>query len=84
MLHTHKINQFQRGRGSYFFKKTFCQKTYFFAIDNQENTTICILQPKFLGRNELCINNRCIIFIRFITINNTVRHNMQVDISCLT
>ena len=29
MLHTLSINQCQRGRGSYFFKKIFCQKTHF-------------------------------------------------------
>ena len=74
MLHTRSVNWCQRGRGSDVFKKIFCHKTYFFSIGNQENTTICLLQPKVLGRNDLCMNNRCIIFIRFITINNTVRH----------
>ena len=39
MLHTCSINLCQRGRGSEFFEKLFCQKTTFFAIDYQENTT---------------------------------------------
>ena len=63
------INRCQRGRVSDFFKTIFCQKTYCLPY-YQENTTICLLQPKFLGRHDLCTNNRCIIFVRFITINN--------------
>ena len=74
MLHTRSINQCQRRRGSYFFQKIILSENILFAIDNKKNTTICLLQPKFWDRNDLCMNNGYIIFIRFITINNTVRH----------
>ena len=50
LLHTCSINLCQRGKGSEFFNKLFCQKHKFFAIDYQENTTLCLLQPKNLGR----------------------------------
>ena len=62
-----------KGEGVRFFQNYFV-RNIFFAIDNQENTIICLLQPEVLGRNDLCMNNRCIIFIRFIMINNTARH----------
>ena len=74
MLHTGNINLCQRWRGSDLKKKIFCQKTYFFAIDYQENTAICLLQPKVLGRNDLCRKNMYIIFTRLITVNNTVHY----------
>ena len=48
-----------------------------FAIEYQEITDfiiICLLQPKTVGRNYLYTNNRYIILIRFITLNNTVHH----------
>ena len=54
MLHTCSINLCQRGGGRGQIKKLFCQKTTFFAIDYQENTTLCFLRPKLLGRNYLC------------------------------
>ena len=65
------------GEGSDFFKKNILSENLFFAIDYQENTTICFLQPIILGRNYLCTNNRYIIFISCITINKTVHHFMQ-------
>ena len=68
------INLCQRGRGSIFFEKIFCQKNIFFAIAFEENTTIRFLQPIILGRNDLYMNNRYVIFSRFIFINNTVHH----------
>ena len=52
MLHTYNINLCQRGRGSDFFKKIFLSENIFFAIDYQENTAICLLQPKVFGRND--------------------------------
>ena len=64
----------ERGEGVRIIKKLVCQKTIVFAIDYQENTTLCLLQPKILGRNYLCMNQRYIIFIRFIIRNNTVHH----------
>ena len=60
------------GRGQNFSKKNILSENNFFAIDYQENTTLCLLQRKILGRNYLCTNNRCIIFIRFIILNYTV------------
>ena len=72
VLHICSIRLYPRGRGSDFLTK--CQKTYLFAIDYHKNTAICLFQPKFLGRNDLCVNNRYSIFIRSITINNTVYH----------
>ena len=63
-----------KGEGVRFFQKIILSENNFFAIDYQENTTICLLQLKILGRNYLCTNNRCIIFVRFIILNNTVHH----------
>ena len=40
------------GEGSNFFKKYLVRK-HIFAIDYQENTIVCLLQPKFLGGNDL-------------------------------
>ena len=45
MLHTCSINPCQRGKGSDFFRKMILSENNFFAIDYQENTTICLLQP---------------------------------------
>ena len=72
MLHTCK--SVPKGGGSDFFEKLFCQKTTLFAIEYQENTTICLLQPKIVGRNYLWANNWYIMFIRFIIQNNTAHH----------
>ena len=74
MLHTCSIILCQRRRGSDFFKKNILSEIIFFAIDNQGNATIWLLQPKILGRNYLSTNNRYNIFIRFITVNSTVHH----------
>ena len=76
MLHTCSINLCQRGRVSDLKKNILSEniRIFFFAIDYQENTTICLLQPKIVGRNYLSMNNRYIIFIRFININNTAHH----------
>ena len=61
MLHTCCINLCQRGRVR-FFQKIILSENNIFAKDNQENTTLCLLQPKVLGRNYLFTNNRCIFF----------------------
>ena len=67
-----------KGEGVRFVQKIFCQilseNMLFFAIDYQGNATICLLQPKILGRNDLSTNNRYKIFIIFITVNSTVHH----------
>ena len=62
------------GEGVRFFQKIILSENIFFAIDYQGNATICLLQPKILGRNYLSTNNRYNIFIRFITVNSTVHH----------
>ena len=77
MLHTCRVNVCQWGRGQIFSKNKYFVRKHIFAIDYQENTTICFLQPIILGRNYLCTNNRYIIFISSITINKTVHHFMQ-------
>ena len=60
-----------KSEGFRFFKKyILSENIFFFAIDYQENTTIRLLQPNMMLRNYLCTNNRYIIFIDFITINN--------------
>ena len=63
-----------KGEGVRFFQKNILSKNIIFAIDYQGNATICLLQPKILGRNYLSTNNRYNIFIRFITVNSTVHH----------
>ena len=62
------------GGGQIFFKNYFVRKLLLFAIIYQENTTVCLLQPKTLGRNYLCMNNRYIIFIRFIILKSPAHH----------
>ena len=52
MLDTCSMNLCQRWRGQIFSKNYFVRKQLF-AIDYQENTTKCLLQPKFLGKNYL-------------------------------
>ena len=59
-----------KGEGSNFLENNLVRK-HIFAKDYQENTTVCLLQSKILNRNDLCINNINIIFIRFIAINIT-------------
>ena len=78
-----------KGEGVIFFQKKYFVRKHIFAIDNQENTTICLLQPKFWGSNDLCMNNGCIIFLRFITIvtgqvslTATVTCNQYYLLSC--
>ena len=63
-----------KGEGVRFFQKNILSENIFFAIDFQGNATICLLQPKILGRNYLSTNNRYNIFIRIITVNSTVHH----------
>ena len=63
-----------KSEGVRFFRKIILSENNFFAIDNQENTTKCLLQPKILGKNYLQTNNWYIMFIRFIILNNTVHH----------
>ena len=63
-----------KGEGVRFFRKIILSENNFFAIDYQENTTICLLQPKIVGRNYLWTNDWYIMFIRFITLNNTAHH----------
>ena len=54
--------------GVNFFQIYFVSKHTRFAIDFQECTTLCSLQPKIFGRNYLCMNNRFILFMRLISI----------------
>ena len=56
-----------KGEGGQLFSKHCFVRKHIFAIDNQENTTICLLQHNFLGRIDLCTND-------IITINNSVHH----------
>ena len=67
-------NSMSKEEGVRFFQKNILSEIIFFAIDNQGNATIWLLQPKILGRNYLSTNNRYNIFIRFITVNSTVHH----------
>ena len=60
--------------GVRFFQKNILSENIFFAIDYQGNATICLLQPTILDRNYLSTNNRYNIFIRCVTVNNTVHH----------
>ena len=80
MLHTCSINLRQRGKRSNFVKNNVLSQKDFFAIDYQESTRICLLQPKIFGRNYLCTNNRYTIFLSFITINNTVHHLCKIPV----
>ena len=52
MLHTCKHKPVSKGEGVRFFQKIILSENIFFAIDYQENTAICLLQPKVLGRND--------------------------------
>ena len=60
VLHTCTINLCQKG-GVRFFQNIILSENNFFAIIYQENTTVDLLQPKILGGNYLCTNNRHII-----------------------
>ena len=62
------------GEGVNFFHRNILSENIFFARDYQGNATICLLQPKILGRKYLSTNNGYNIFIRFITVNSTVHH----------
>ena len=66
VLHTCSINLCQRGIETGFFLLSFFKnilsENIFFAKNYQENTTVCLLQPKVLGRNYLWTNNRYIVF----------------------
>ena len=63
-----------KGDGVRFFRKIILSENNLFAIEYQENTTICLLQPKKVGRNYLWTNNWYIMFIRFIILNDTAHH----------
>ena len=55
-------------------KILFCQKTYFWPSTIKKILQCAYCNINILGRNYLCANNRCIIFSRFITQNNTIHH----------
>ena len=72
MRHTGALNIIKGGEVSFFMNV----RKHIFVMDYQNNTTICLLQPKVFGRNHmfLCTNYRFIISMGCITINNIVLH----------
>ena len=62
------------------FFKNILSENIFFAKNYQENTTVCLLQPKVLGRNYLCTNNRYIVFIIFVTLTHLSLASLLWDI----
>ena len=63
------------------FFKNILSENIFFAKNYQENTTVCLLKPKVLGRNYLWTNNRYIVFfIIFVTLTHLSLASLLWDI----
>ena len=73
MSHTGSINKCLRGRGlDSLKKKNIFQENIIFATSIQEHNTICLLNPKICGKNDLIHQLPVHRVNGIVIINNTV------------